>query len=833
MSKRTVEIDLKFNKVNGKVPSELKKDTDELTASVTAAVEEAGKLSGKFFDLNQVSQFVDSVSGAFRDLTGIMGEFTSAYELSVEANARLEQVMRNTMDASDAEIESIRQLASAQQALGVVEDDVILAGAQELATYMSKTETLQKLIPVMNDMVAQQYGFNATAENTVSIATMMGKVFEGQVSALSRYGYSFSDAEEEILKFGEEEERAAMMAEVIGRSVGGVNQALAQTDAGRMVQLRNTIGDVKEQIGKALMPFQTYVGIIAQSTTAIGGLTKIATPAIAALKGLTAAQLKSNAAALANPYVAAAAAVAALGVAIYKLSTRASEAEKHQRRLNEAVAEAQVRIGQEQKQAQQLFDALQTAGKGTDDYKEALKKVNDLYAEYLPKQLTDKSNLDEITAAYNRVNTAIGNKIVLEMRDAALSESATEEIKKQKDGIKALLKELDKVKVDPVTANEKIAGIIKDAQESRKAGETYMSAVSKAAGNYNLEGGLFGVKTRDHIEKIVASVYEMENATIRTNRAFAPLMANLASASALTVPIPGGEGDGGGGGKNSGGGSKSPSPAGSLGAMREELAKLNKEQLSADLSHAVELEKQIRLLEKQISLQEQKIKLGATDFTASPVAGPSLGKSAGAVTVPIKGDTSDLEKAMAQAGKKMEKSFSNADTFDALQESLDGITSTFRNLGDVIGESAAAWVEWGAGVLKAISSAIPQIAALRTAQIEQGTASIFAGATGAGASVSAIPIVGPILAVAAIASVLAAMMSIPKFAQGGLAYGPTLGLFGEYSGAASNPEVVAPLSKLRDMIGTSEMSGNVEFRIKDRDLVGILARANRRYSRVK
>lgn len=41
----------------------------------------------------------------------------------------------------------------------------------------------------------------------------------------------------------------------------------------------------------------------------------------------------------------------------------------------------------------------------------------------------------------------------------------------------------------------------------------------------------------------------------------------------------------------------------------------------------------------------------------------------------------------------------------------------------------------------------------------------------------------------------------PKFANGGLVYGPTLGLMGEYSGARSNPEVIAPLSKLREMIG--------------------------------
>lgn len=61
------------------------------------------------------------------------------------------------------------------------------------------------------------------------------------------------------------------------------------------------------------------------------------------------------------------------------------------------------------------------------------------------------------------------------------------------------------------------------------------------------------------------------------------------------------------------------------------------------------------------------------------------------------------------------------------------------------------------------------------------------------------------------------------FANGGVIYGPTLGIMGEYSGASHNPEVVAPLDKLRDIIGGSGdgMGGKVEFEIKGRRLVGV------------
>ena len=91
---------------------------------------------------------------------------------------------------------------------------------------------------------------------------------------------------------------------------------------------------------------------------------------------------------------------------------------------------------------------------------------------------------------------------------------------------------------------------------------------------------------------------------------------------------------------------------------------------------------------------------------------------------------------------------------------------------------------------------------------------------------------GPILAIAAVASVLAALASIPKYAEGGLAYGKTLGMFGEYANASTNPEVVAPLSKLRDLIEPAGgMGGQVVFRIAGRDLEGVLnkrSQVNRR-----
>ncbi len=66
---------------------------------------------------------------------------------------------------------------------------------------------------------------------------------------------------------------------------------------------------------------------------------------------------------------------------------------------------------------------------------------------------------------------------------------------------------------------------------------------------------------------------------------------------------------------------------------------------------------------------------------------------------------------------------------------------------------------------------------------------------------------------------------VPKFADGGIVSGPTLGLMGEYAGANTNPEVIAPLNKLKDMMAANTVQ--VQGMISGEDIY----LSNDRYSR--
>ena len=94
-----------------------------------------------------------------------------------------------------------------------------------------------------------------------------------------------------------------------------------------------------------------------------------------------------------------------------------------------------------------------------------------------------------------------------------------------------------------------------------------------------------------------------------------------------------------------------------------------------------------------------------------------------------------------------------------------------------------------------------------------------------------IPFAGFGIAMGFTTAMLAAVTAagIPMLADGGVASGPTLAMVGEYAGANSNPEVIAPLDKLRGLLaepGSGIDLGKVEFKIRGRELVGIIAKEN-------
>lgn len=162
-------INLNGNAVSGVATlTDKVNELSRATGKAQGAFAGLGKIGGKLMVFNQAFELIGKVVSKSR-------EFVEANNAQQEAEAKLGQVMRNTMGATVEQIDSIKALASEQQKLGVIGDEVQLAGAQELGTYLEKTDSLKKLMPVMNDMLAQQYGLNASQELIFHVAKIQKK----------------------------------------------------------------------------------------------------------------------------------------------------------------------------------------------------------------------------------------------------------------------------------------------------------------------------------------------------------------------------------------------------------------------------------------------------------------------------------------------------------------------------------------------------------------------------------------------------------------------------------------------------------------------------------
>lgn len=273
-------------------------DAEELGRVIRGVQAESERLKSDILTWSQASQAIDALQDSIDELQGVMVDLTSAYQVQLVAETQLATIMRQRMNSTNEEIQRIKDFCSAQQELGVIGDEVQLSGAQQMATFLKEKQSLETLIPAMNNLIAQQNGLNATNQDAVSIGNMMGKAMQGQVEVLQRVGVTFDESQKQVLQFGTESERAAMLAEVITANVGNMNAELAKTDAGQQKQLENTLGDVKEQLGGLVQGALPFVTIAAQTMACVTNASKFAASLAALSAAFSISSIKATALAI-------------------------------------------------------------------------------------------------------------------------------------------------------------------------------------------------------------------------------------------------------------------------------------------------------------------------------------------------------------------------------------------------------------------------------------------------------------------------------------------------------------------------------------------------------
>lgn len=211
---------------------------------------------------------------------------------------------------------------------------------------------------------------------------------------------------------------------------------------------------------------------------------------------------------------------------------------------------------------------------------------------------------------------------------------------------------------------------------------------------------------------------------------------------------------------------------------------------------------------------------------------------------PISGPIQSTSKAMSeetrlQRQEQLKQELNQIDYEERMVKSMEGVNAAFNNLsvqglesfgqalGDILTGQINSFDDFGKALLGSV------------AQFMRAFGSALIATATASKAFKELLIKDPVLAAAAGVALVAGSAVISgmlkkgpqptAFAEGGIVSGPTLGLVGEYPNARNNPEVIAPLDKLKGMLKTGDSSSGfvASTTIQGRDLAIVLERYNK------
>lgn len=852
----------------------------------------------------QITQGISNLTSGLQQLTGIMQQYTQAAAVQEQAEVQVATVMRQRMNATDEEIESIKALASAQQELGIIGDEVQLAGVQQIATFLNEKSSIEALLPAMNDLLAQQHGYNVSSQDAVAVANLMGKVMQGQTSALKRVGITFTAAQEQLLKYGDESQRAATLAQVITDNVGHMNSELAKTDAGKAKQLSNTIGDIKEQVGALFSSVEPAIVAVAElglamnavgtTVTAIrtvtiairnlGLVTRLTSAVQAAFTAVTTASGTASAGAAVGVTAlgvairglmiatGVGAVIAGLSFAISALADNSNSATAEQERMAKQLEQTNSVAEAGQRAYTDAAASLKINIARTKDFNGTKEQEKKLVAELNSTYGATMGYFSSVASWYRALvanSQAYCRQMVIEAKQRMLANQiAEEETKREKIHDNLNNGRYDTKKETKVVGAGAYAQVVTEDSEADKANKEL-----NASWHY-----------QKSLEKKMA--------------------ANASEAASLTMPVKGAPvaptgvtpakvtGRGGGGNTDNTGTDKPEPLKGSIDYYQKELDELRKkiyaaaDEATAKTLQAIYEEKdaQLKELKIRIGLEEPKTEEAKTymeqlqerlneakktfdnattvearvqaDAQVQAIQAEINEATYGKLRIPAEvepsyiesGSTADkrasYDNAQAKAGRIQQDYEIGIIGKDEAMRQLVELNAVLFQMGlepvhievetedidkakaksDATTDAICAMGSSFSGLGDALE--LPELNIAGT--IAQAIATMAAGYATATAQAAAG--LGPIAWVgfaatglAQLTAMIASIKKVTAFAEGGIVSGPTLGLIGEYAGASNNPEVIAPLDKLRSMMpepgGTG---GNVRFEIEGRKLVGVI-----------
>lgn len=352
-----------------------------------------------------------------QDMTGADALYEKIQALAVESPFQFKDLISYTKQLAafsvplDELYDTTKMLADVSAGLGVGMDRLILAYGQiRSAAFLRGTEVRQLTeagVPILEELRKK---FEELGETGITVADVFDKisarmvpfemvkeVFEDMTSAGGMF-YQMQEVQAQTLagKISNLKDAYEVMFAEIGEKGEGILK--------NSIDLLRRLMQNYEEVGREIVALIGTYGLYRAALTAA---TYHTTLLARAQITLAAASRKMTAAIAANPYALIAAAVAAVGYAVYRLAVHQTKFEKLMKSVNETVAEFSSTVASEISGVDYLFGRLEKLTAGTQEYNEVRSQILKDYGTYLTEQDKEAIAVGQLTDAYERLKVSL------------------------------------------------------------------------------------------------------------------------------------------------------------------------------------------------------------------------------------------------------------------------------------------------------------------------------------------------------------------------------------------------------------------------------------------
>lgn len=430
---------------------------------------------------------------------------------------------------------------------------------------LSKKGGLSMLAPLMKDLGSDG------ARLTASLSTMASNV-ELVKQQLDIARTSFEEGISVTNEYNVKNENAAAIMERMRNSwekmfVNSANTGVVKDLAQQLFELSNSLQSNDKFLAilngsmnlliktvKLLIDMAPMLAVFFATKGIVAFGSSIVRSAIPALKGLriaftqgasasvrfTGAFAALNAVLKSNAIILAISALIALGTRLARTAKEVDTAARDMEALNKNIADFEHNSSASAVQVDYLFNKLRSLNPKSKEYKDLLKEINTQYGKYLPYQLTEKTNLEQLATAQETLNGKLRQSIALKAKNQAIDEIGVETMKKLADNRSNIQEIFNKYGLQGVgknvTAtiqrqaqedyNNRVAGGTAVDQWTKGWGEQYqkllypaMQALTKAGGTTEDQGVIVNA-----LKEFYRTYYRQQNQILRINQQYDPII---------------------------------------------------------------------------------------------------------------------------------------------------------------------------------------------------------------------------------------------------------------------------------------------------------------------